>query len=64
MEEEEHTDRKQQLAAISQKLNKIRKSLDEGMQKISIQKAALLVLLLLLLLLFIVFIHYNVMQLF
>ncbi|XP_075868717.1 dual specificity protein kinase Ttk isoform X2 [Nelusetta ayraudi] len=29
MEEEEHTDRKQQLAAIYQKLNKIKKSLDE-----------------------------------
>lgn len=33
MEEEEHTDRKQQLAAIYQKLNKIKKSLDEGMRK-------------------------------
>lgn len=30
MEEEEHTDRKQQLAAIYQKLNKIKKSLNEG----------------------------------
>lgn len=33
MEEEEHTDRKQQLAALYQKLNKIKKSLNEGMQK-------------------------------
>lgn len=33
MEEEEHTDRKQQLAAIYQKLNKIKKSLDEGIRK-------------------------------
>lgn len=33
MEEEEHTDRKQQLAAIYQKLNKIKRSLDEGIRK-------------------------------
>lgn len=33
MEEEEHTDRKLQLAAISQKLNKIKKSLVEGMRE-------------------------------
>lgn len=30
MEEEEHTDRKQQLAMLYQKLNKIKKSLHEG----------------------------------
>lgn len=30
MEEEEHTDRKQQLAMLYQKLNKIKKSLYEG----------------------------------
>lgn len=30
MEEEEHTDRKQQLAMLYQKLNKIKKSLNEG----------------------------------
>lgn len=40
MEEEEHTDRKQQLAAIYQKLNKIKKSLDEGMRKITPSEAA------------------------
>lgn len=43
MEEEEHTDRKQQLAAIYQKLNKIKKSLDEGMRKISPSKAAVFI---------------------
>lgn len=43
MEEEEHTDRKQQLAAIYQKLNKIKKSLDEGMRKISLSKAAVFI---------------------
>lgn len=31
MEEEEHTDRKQQLAMLYQKLNKIKKYLNEGM---------------------------------
>lgn len=30
MEEEEHTDRKQQLAMLYQKLNKIKKYLNEG----------------------------------
>lgn len=35
MEEEEHTDRKQQLAMLYQKLNKIKKSLNEGNIRIS-----------------------------
>lgn len=43
MEEEEHTDRKQQLAALYQKLNKIKKSLNEGIQKYSFQGCILLV---------------------
>lgn len=30
MEEEEHTDRKQQFAMLCQKLNKIKKSLNKG----------------------------------
>lgn len=42
MEEEEHTDRKQQLAAIYQKLNKIKKSMDEGMGDASSSSSSLL----------------------
>lgn len=42
MEEEEHTDRKQQLAMLYQKLNKIKKYLNEGMNNYSWQSQALI----------------------
>lgn len=42
MEEEEHTDRKQQLAMLYQKLNKIKKYLNEGMNSYSWQSQVII----------------------